>query len=457
MGRHKKDLLKAVDALIKTNDAIGRSNPSGEPELPSLLMQCQETAIQIGTFLETLEGEYGTLVRRLEDYCELVYRMSRNISHEQSPVVREKEHRKQWKKVRGILAEVRNVIAYEMPEDRREVVFLPYKASMWDSFESVWEAAEADENTDAYVIPIPYYDKNPDESFREEHYEGDLFPDYVPITRYDEYDFQRRRPDAIFIHNPYDDCNIVTSVHPFFYSENLKRFTRQLVYIPYFILGEVNPENKEQAEKIKHFCTVPGVVNADKVIVQSENMRKLYIDILLNFAAEQGIKGIDWEGKILALGSPKIDKVLRTKREELEIPEEWLKVIKRPDGSWKKIFFYNTSVNGLLQHGERMLAKIGDVLDMFQHVQEEAVLLWRPHPLMEATLESMRPELLSEYAEMVKRYRVLNYGIYDDSPDVDRAIILCDAYYGDYSSIVYMCRIAGKPIMIQNVEVGMHL
>ena len=63
MGRHKKDLLKAVDALIKTNDAIGRSNPSGEPELPSLLMQCQETAIQIGTFLETLEGEYGTLVR----------------------------------------------------------------------------------------------------------------------------------------------------------------------------------------------------------------------------------------------------------------------------------------------------------------------------------------------------------------------------------------------------------
>ena len=45
---------------------------------------------------------------------------------------------------------------------RREVVFLPYKASMWDSLESVWKRYEDDPLVDAYVIPIPYYDKNPD-------------------------------------------------------------------------------------------------------------------------------------------------------------------------------------------------------------------------------------------------------------------------------------------------------
>ena len=91
-------------------------------------------------------------------------------------------------------------------------------------------AAREDSDCDTYVIPIPYYDKNPDGTFREEHYEGKLFPDEVPITRYDEYDFGIRMPDVIFIHNPYDKGNYVTSVHPYFYSKNLKNFTEKLVY-----------------------------------------------------------------------------------------------------------------------------------------------------------------------------------------------------------------------------------
>ena len=455
--QRKRDLLKAVNALIKTNDSVSRSKLSDAAGMQSLLAQCQETAIQLGTFLETLDKKYELIIGKLEDYCEIVYRMSRNLSEEQSLAIREKEHRKQAKRIRGLLTEIRNSIVYGFPEDRREVVFLPYKASMWDSLESIWRAAEADENTDAYVIPIPYYDKNPDESFREEHYEGGLYPDYVPITRYDEYDFEERRPDAIFIHNAYDDWNNVTSVHPFFYSENLKHFTRQLVYIPYFILGEVNPENHDQVEKMKHFCTIPGVINADKVIVQSENMRKAYINVLREFAAQQGLGEIDWESKILALGSPKIDKVLHTRKEDLEIPEEWQKLIQKPDGRWKKVVFYNTSVNGLLQYGERMLEKIRNVLELFQYMKDEAVLLWRPHPLMLATIRSMRPKLLDEYIKMTEEYRSMKYGIYDDSSDIDRAVVLCDAYYGDASSIVYMCQKAGKPVMIQNVEVGMRL
>ena len=95
-----------------------------------------------------------------------------------------------------------------------------------------------------------------------------MYPDYVPITKYDEYDFEGRRPDMIYIHNPYDNNNYVTSVHPFFYSGNLKKFTDKLVYIPYFVLGEIDPENADAVEGIKHFCITQGVINADKVVVQ---------------------------------------------------------------------------------------------------------------------------------------------------------------------------------------------
>ncbi len=44
---------------------------------------------------------------------------------------------------------------------RKEIVFLPYKASMWDSLESVYLAAKEDEECDAYVIPVSYYNKLP--------------------------------------------------------------------------------------------------------------------------------------------------------------------------------------------------------------------------------------------------------------------------------------------------------
>lgn len=45
------------------------------------------------------------------------------------------------------------------------------------------------------------------------------------------------------------------------------------------------------------------------------------------------------------------------------------------------------------------------------------------------------------------------WGIYDDTPDIDRAIALSDAYYGDMSSVVELYKVTGKPIMIQNLEI----
>ena len=149
------------------------------------------------------------------------------------------------------------------------------------------------------------------------HYEGDQYPAYVLVTKYDEYDFEAHHPDMIYIHNPYDDLNFVTSVPPFFFSENLKKYTDKLVYIPYFTLEEIKPDEDERIEGMKHFVTTSGVFNADKVIVQSEDMKQVYIKVLLeatNNNSEAARKY--WDDKILGLGSPKIDKALNTRRED---------------------------------------------------------------------------------------------------------------------------------------------
>lgn len=410
-----------------------------------LLEDCQQAAISLGTQIENLEGEGHPTVAHLEEYCELIYRTHEKLA-EGGGFSAYKVYRNIGRQMKNITESIRSDIHV-----RKEAVFLPYKASMWDSLESVWRAADEAADCDAYVIPIPYYDKKSDGSFRSMHYEVDQFPLDIPIVKYDEFDFEAHRPDMIFIHNPYDDINLVTSVHPFFYSENLKKYTDNLIYIPYFVLGEIDPENAEAVANVSHFCVTPGVIHADRVVVQSEKMRRVYINALTRAFGEESRKL--WEGKILGLGSPKFDKVAQVREEELQIPQSWLEIIQKPDGGRKKIILYNTSISALLKHNEKMLEKMEAVFRIFRENREEVSLLWRPHPLIRATIESMRPQLWEAYERLLAKYQEEGWGIYDDSADLHRAIALSDAYYGDPSSLVDLYKKTGKPIMMQDVNI----
>ena len=148
-----------------------------------------------------------------------------------------------------------------------------------------------------------------------------------------------------------------------------------------------------------------------------------------------------------------MDKVLESDQEAFELPEEWRRILEKPDGSRKKVILYNTSVTALLKQGDQMLQKMKSVFETFKESVEEVALLWRPHPLIKATIESMRPQLWMDYEKLEEQYREEGWGIYDDSAELNRAIALCDAYYGDGSSLVQLCQKAGKPVMIQNVEI----
>ena len=351
--------------------------------------------------------------------------------------------------VRSLLAEIlRGLLEKTRTEQhfKKEVVFLPYKASMWDSLESVWKAAHEDtEHCNAYVIPIPYADRNPDGSVAEWHCEREEFPKYVPTLDWQNIDLKAMHPDVIFIHNPYDEKNFVTSVEQRFYSGNLRECTDRLVYIPYFVLGEIDPGNESAVENIQHFIMTPGVMNSDVVIVQSEKMREAYIEVL---SKNTNVNDRTfWERRILGLGSPKFDKVEDSKREDYELPEEWKKIIRG-----RKAILYNTGLGAMLEHTDEYCNKICSVLDTFRK-RDDVVLWWRPHPLLRATLQSMRPDVLKRYEEIVFQYREENWGIFDDPAELERAVAWTDGYYGDWSSVVQLYEKVGKPIMIQDVEV----
>ena len=440
-SKHKKIIELLQRAVQSVAKLLNEGNSAGAIDI---LIECQNSAIVLGSHIEKLYGLKTQTVAVLEQYCNVLYEVSGIITQDSTAL----------DALSFATNQIEETYDAEFPE-RKEVVFLPYNASMWDSLESVWKAADEDPDCDAYVVPIPYYDLDSNRNFINKNYEGDLYPEYVPIVSYEDYDLELRQPDMIFIHNPYDEANRVTSIAPEFYSSRIKDFTDKLVYIPYFVLGEINPEHQEAIEGMKYFCYLPGTIYADKVIVQSEDMRQIYINEYLKAAVLAGetITRAQLEERILGLGSPKLDKVSSTQKEGLQIPPEWLKILEKPDGTQKKIIFYNTSISAFLKNNEKMLSKIKNVLDIFKASKDEVALLWRPHPLMEQTIESMRPELLEAYKSLVETYRNAGWGIYDDSADMDRAVVLSDAYYGDPSSVVQVYKETGKPIMIQNVEV----
>lgn len=405
------------------------------------LSDCQDTAVAVGTKIDETEGEGTTTVKALEEYCELLFQVHQDMMEGTA------DPKKVEKQLKRHYIEICNKLLYDIP-DTKEVVFLPYKASMWDSLETVWKKASEDPAVNAVVMPIPYYDKNTDGTFREMHYEGGEFPKDVPVVSYEKYNLEANHPDEIYIHNPYDDTNYVTSIHPAFYAKNLRKYTDKLVYIPYFVLEEVNPDDRAQVEGIRHFINTPGVIYANEVIVQSEAMRRIYIECMVNLTGEDNRKY--FEQKIKGTGSPKIEKIKSMTIDDIEIPEGWKKHIYKADGSRRKIIIYNTSLSSFLGNSEQMLRKIQDVFRIFRENKDEVTLLWRPHPLYKATISSMRPHLYGTYEKLVELYKAEDIGIYDDTADMDRALVMADAYYGDNSSLVTLCKAIGMPIMIQN-------
>ncbi len=405
-----------------------------------LLGSCQESAIQIGRLIEETEGEDAPSVESLEKYCEVCWHV-----YEETEQGNMQNPSGIYRFLQKQLTDADNRIRQTVPT-RLEIAFFCYKASMSDSLESIYFAAKADPECDAYFIPIPYYDRGPDGTLGAMYYEGEgYYPDTYGLTDWREYDVEARRPDIIYIMNPYDDKNYVTSVHPDFYARRLKDMTDCLVYVPYYV-SVVDPRTD--------LAALPGVVNAELVFVQSDHVRDIYVE---NFLKVNDIPGMTLKTareKFIAMGSPKLDRIWDIRREDYLLPEQWQSAVDSLKPG-QRILLYNLTIVGALnaqqENGETYLRKVKSVLEFFKNYRD--ILLWlRPHPLLAQTLHTMRPWLAEEYKKIIQDYKKEGWGIYDDTANLDRAIAWADACFGDRSSIELLLEFAGKPVLIQNIE-----
>ena len=411
-AKDKQKILKTVDKLVEYNKTLEKYRGSSKYLFDKILRECNKLVDEIDISDCSFEeyealGEYKKLINSPEYDADLIK-----------------------KKL--------DVFFQQIQEENEtyRVLFLPYKYSMWDSLESIFEAAKEDENCEAYVMPIPYYDKDQDRKLTEMHDESGSYPDDIGIISWQDNQVDEIDPDVIFIHNPYDGNNLLTSIHPDYYTNKLVCKDRIVIYVPYYV-------SYTDDEGISVFMGSAGYYT-DYVIVQSEWYKeKFELEMLKHNILNDG-------NKFIVLGNPKYDKIRSLNKYEYPLRDDWKEKLLDKSGNKKFTVLLDTTIE-VLAGREKTLRKVEEVIDFFEK-QKDFALIWRPHPLIKPTLRNMFPELVPEYKKLVDRCKNLDNCIFDDTNDMHTAIVWSDAFMGKYGSMIELYRVTKKPTIM--LEIG---
>ena len=438
MKEYLADSVEIIHEILLNKD----SGLSYE-DIITYLSELQNNIVSFGTLTESIKGEDCNTVKLLEQYLEVIYKVAKyvqkfdeGISYEASA---ESKYAECDEEVKDTFASISDAIDSEIV-NRRSVLFLPVKAKHFSSMRMAYEMETATPDTDVYVMPLPYYYKEYDGSFKDEmHIDTEEFiKANIPVTDYSRFDLSLLCPEKIYINSAYDEYNMAVSVDTRFYARNVKKYTEKLIYIPYFKLMEFDRANYPCWYNMQYYCTVPGVVMADKVYVQSENTRKVYIDKLNEWVGDEKYTEI-WEQKIDVYD---------------ESCEEHSEDELRDAGSKKTIVWF-VSAGSLAEFGDKYIEKAYRNLDVFALSKDKLKVLLNSEPFLDEMIKNYSDELYKKWTGFIDEFNRSGIGevvsqVEEKSVDV---LLKATAYYGDPS---YICKdfiLMKKPVMLQNVEV----
>ena len=420
-SRGYKDV--AIPALSELREMLAGINPGDFTGTADILTDCQEYAVTIGEYIESIKGEGYDVVKLMEELCNSLYEVYReNAAAAEMHIASGADNAAVSSGIESLMAAVGELIT--TVDNRREIVFMPFKAEHFHLIRGMYNEALAEENTDVYVVPLPYYYKNYDGSLRDMQYHPETYPADIKLTDYNIYDINLHHPDRVVIMNPYDSWNAATSVPPAFYSSALKPYTDSLEYVPWFTLREFTSVTSREYANMSFYVNMPGVVNADRVYVQSENMRRLYIRKLTEFVGEE--RREYYERSICVLPEYKGNESFPRRTE-----------IRR-----RKRLLFGMNISELLTHADVMHDKLEKVRECTREYEGRVDVIWY---MSSAGCDmELGGAVYREYAEFRDRYSALDAGLYSESELVE----MCDAYYGAGMAIARKFTVQGKPVMI---------
>lgn len=431
-----------IDLFSEVHAELNRLYAEGDMGVVSdILGQCQELAITLGGQIE--DGICGgeNAVRMLEKYCEKVFGIYNELDSIDD--------------FAGRISELDGSISGVKEEsvrfrDKKEVVFLCYRESHWSSLHSLWEEARQDDSVKVTVIAVPYYYRDYSGKLIKDDMRLELgYPEEVEITSYEEYDFSAHHPEIVIYQCPYDEYNYAYSVHPYFYAENIRPYVEKMVLVPPFVLDEIGPGDDRPKATLRSYLETPGCIYADKIIVQSEEMKDVCVELLDQFIIRElesdrmslagetdGGKGrissqdvIDFNKSVVGVGSALYD-----------ITNE------STDPDKKKTVLFYSSVSVLYEHEYQAVDKISAGLEILEKYKDELSVFWYEDQNIDV-LKEVRPEVWESYNRLRDRYSEKEWITYGDKSDVDEIVDMCDMMYGDASPMMNAMRVDGKPVL----------
>lgn len=279
---------KCREILGLMKDCVGRSRIlAGQGDHDNtyrLLSGCQDISITLGTLLENKYGENCLVIKELEDYCELLYQTTQ-----------------QWdslfdEKLDRAADSINSKLDELFNDSVKEIVFLPCRQIWWNTMKPLYEEVLDRNDINVRIIPLPYFDRNPYGEIGERHDESAYFASlkgYIPES---DYDIEKKHPDIIVMQVPFDGSSCAMTVPPKYYSDNMLKCCDELWYIPCFAPDPPESENDKATVAISVLIEQPAVINADKIMIDNNDMRSFYIESLVNMCGEDTREY--WENKI---------------------------------------------------------------------------------------------------------------------------------------------------------------
>ncbi|WP_185752385.1 LicD family protein [Butyrivibrio sp. AE2032] len=145
------------------------------------------------------------------------------------------------------------------------------------------------------------------------------------------------------------------------------------------------------------------------------------------------------------------DNYVGISEEEAEIPQEWIEVLFRGDGTKRKITLYGLSATDVLNRGGPGINMVKNYVEEIENSPEDVLLIMLAPAGLKDFMERCRLELSGDYTRMIQDFSSMEKVIFDDNPDsreMAMAMSVADEYYGDKCRLADLCQEIGIPVTI---------
>ena len=450
------DTMQKAHGLLRILINDGKTDQCAE-----LLGGLQNLAVKIGEDVENSFGEPGAdTVHILEEYCEELYRISEALCGGQVSENANADINVETYKTAGVqeylsslddcLIRIRET--YEKLKCS-DLVFVISNLCELKKAQNIILSLQTESDKRICIMPVPYYKKDWNGNLDDERCQYDLIasslqawqnsemltlpdtshPSIPALLDYKTYDFTKHTPE-IWIFNPLDEYSEGACVHPFFHASGLRKYASRLIC---YHAGPDKTSSSDDAKSLsnaKRYIVSPGVIMSDEVCVPNDDMKALYIRILMENIPGKSAEYWGQKIRILETDSPSSCPAITT---------ACLK---------KKLLFY-TSFSCFYTNGEKAVSKLRNVIDTFAESRDSLHITWIVDGRFEEDMKRLSPELLGDYSKAVEAFAKQELGEYIIATAADSDIYSCDAYYGSGGYWLNKCILRKKPAMIWDVNI----